>query len=101
MSVVRTSVLLSLQRALLGMVTPDLRSVEVALDGDRVHGLFTYDGEVTDDHREIVGEVEGMVIGDVDDDVEVRFEIERVTPPAPLRIAQGATYCYLRRETWT
>ncbi|MCW2995323.1 MAG: hypothetical protein JWQ18_2818 [Conexibacter sp.] len=95
----RTLVLLSLQRALLGMVTPDLRSVEVALDEGRVHATFTYDGVVTDDHRELVSEVEGMVIGDLDDDVEVQFEAERRTPPDPVGVVRGTTYCYLRRET--
>jgi hypothetical protein len=99
MSEFRTLVLLSLQRALLGMVTPDLRSVEVALDGGRVHAIFAYDGDVTDDHREIVSEVEGMLIGDLDDDVDVRFEAERITPPAPVGVVRGTTYCYLRRET--
>src|ERR1044072_7349606 len=53
MSEFRTSVLLSLQRALLGMVTPDLRSVEVALDGGRVAQFLERLGLVAQQQRHL------------------------------------------------
>ena len=94
----RPLVLLSLQRALLGMVTPDLRAVEVEIGNRRVLAHFYYDTEVTEEHEAIVSEVEGLVIGDLDDDVEVRFTAEWVRPPQPVGLVRGTTYGYLRRE---
>lgn len=94
----RTRALLSLQRALLGMVTPDLRAVEVALDGRQVRAHFYYDGDLTEEHAEIVNEIEGLVIGDLDEDVDVCFNAKCVRPPAPVGVGRGTVYCYLRRE---
>jgi hypothetical protein len=81
------------------MVTADLRAVEVAVEGRRVDARFTYESEITDEQEEIVNEIEGLVIGDLDDDVEVRFNAECVRPPQPVGLVRGTTYCYLRRET--
>jgi methyl coenzyme M reductase beta subunit len=98
MTELRPLVLLSVQRALLGLVTPDLRAVDVAITGRNVTGRLTYDGEITDEQAQIASEVEGMVIGDVDDDVEVRFVAERVPRQDSVQLMPGAAFCYLRRE---
>lgn len=95
----RPLVLLSLQQALLGMVTRDLRAVEVAIEDRRVHGRFVYDGALTEKHREIVDEVETLVIADLEDDVVVEFEAVSVKAPEPVAFVRPTTYCYLRHET--
>jgi hypothetical protein len=95
----RIDVLLSLQRALLGMVTPDLRAVEVAIEGRDVRGRFIYDGEITEEHRELVDEVETLLIADMEHDVKARLEAIAVPSPAPVALVRGTDYCYLRRET--
>jgi hypothetical protein len=95
----RIDVLLSLQRALLGMVTPDLRAVEVEIEGRDVRGRFMYDGAITDEHRELVDEVETLLIADMEDDVNARLEAVAVPSPAPVALVPGTAYCYLRRET--
>lgn len=95
----RVTVLLSLQRALLGMVTPDLRAVEVEVKGRRVYGRFMYDGAVTDEHRELVDEIETLLIADLEDDVSAQLEALSAPSPEPVAIVRGTTYCYLRRET--
>ncbi len=41
-------VLLSVQKALLGAVTPSLRSVNVSWDMNRIDIYFVYDGEISD-----------------------------------------------------
>lgn len=95
----RRAVLLSIQRALLGMVTPDLRAVEVWVDGRRVRGRFAYDGEIDDDHEELVREVETLVIADLEDDVVVEFDAEAVPMPEEVAYVRESDYVYLRRES--
>lgn len=94
----RRLVLLSLQRALLGMVTPDLRAVEVWVDGRRVRGRFAYDGDIDEAREELVREIETLVIADLEDDVIVEFDAEAVPVPEPVAFVRGSDYCYLRRE---
>ena len=50
------------------MITSDLRAAEIAVEDGRVTGRFVYDGDLTDEQREIVREVETQVIGDLEDD---------------------------------
>lgn len=94
----RTDALLSVQRALLGMVTRDLRAVEVAIDNRNISGRFVYDGVLTEEHRAIVGEAETLVIGDMDDDVKVEFEAVSAPVPEQVAFVRGTTFCFLRRE---
>ncbi|NER08482.1 MAG: hypothetical protein F6K17_41085 [Okeania sp. SIO3C4] len=58
----RASVLLSLQGALLGEVTPELRGVTVGWTEDTIEAIFYYDCKITDDISEIVNEMETIVI---------------------------------------
>jgi hypothetical protein len=95
----RIAVLLSLQQALLGMVTPDLRAVEVHIQGRSVRARFMYDGAVTEGHRELGDEVETLLIADLEDDVSAQLEVISVPSPEPVVLVRGTTYCYLRRET--
>jgi hypothetical protein len=95
----RIAVLLSLQQALLGMVTPDLRAVEVDIQGRSVRARFMYDGAVTAGHRALVDEVETLLIADLDDDVSAQLEVISVPSPEPVALVRGTTYCYLRCET--
>lgn len=94
----RIRTLLSVQRALLGMVTADLRAVEVAIADRRIQGVFMYDGDLTEEHAEIVDEVETLVIADMEDDVLVEFEAVSVKAPAPVAFVRDTTYCFLRSE---
>ena len=94
----RIDVLLSLQQALLGVVTADLRAVEVTLEDRRVTGRFVYDGAVTEQHRELVREVETLVVADLEDDVIVEFTPVTIRAPEPIPLVRGTTYGFLRRE---
>jgi len=84
----RIAVLLSLQRALLGMVTPELRAVEVDIQGRSVHGWFMYDGAVTAEQRELVNEVETLLIADLEDDVIAQLEAKSVPSPGHVALAR-------------
>ncbi|HEV2058706.1 MAG TPA: hypothetical protein VGR11_05070 [Solirubrobacteraceae bacterium] len=90
--------MLSLQSALLGMVSPDLRAVEVWIEDRSVRGRFAYDGELTDDHREVVSEIETLVIADLTDDAKLELEAASVPHPEPVAFVRGSVFVYLRRE---
>jgi hypothetical protein len=94
----RPLVLLSLQQGLLGMITPDLRAVEVRIAGRHVRARFAYECDLTEEHGELVSEVEGLVIGDVPDDVTVDFEAVSVPLTEPVGLVRDSAYAFLRRE---
>lgn len=52
----RTRVLLSIQRALLGMVTPSLRGVAVTWGDSAINARFIYDADDRAQSRELVQE---------------------------------------------
>ncbi|GBC62561.1 hypothetical protein DENIS_3533 [Desulfonema ishimotonii] len=58
----RASLLLSMQGALLGEVTPELRGVTVGWTEDIIQGIFYYDCKITDDISDIVEEIETLII---------------------------------------
>lgn len=94
----RVQVLLSIQQALLGLVTPDLRAVAARIHPGSVEGQFIYGGPVTELQEETVEEFETLVLADLKPPVSVNFAAVAAPPPAELDFAGGATYCYLRRE---
>jgi hypothetical protein len=94
----RPLTLLSLQQALLGMIVPELRSVEFWIEDRRVRAVFAYDGEVSEEHAEAVSEIETLVRADLPDHVEVRFEAISVPRSRAVGIVRDSAYAYLRRE---
>ena len=48
----RINVMLSLQKALIGAITPHLRAVNIAWDMHRIDIYFIYDGEISEDDQE-------------------------------------------------
>jgi carbohydrate-binding DOMON domain-containing protein len=95
----RPLALLSLQSALLGMVTPDLRAVEVWVNERSVRAEFAYDGAVGDKHRELVAEVETLVIADLPDDVRVEFvAVAAPQSQATAGVVRDSVYAFLRKE---
>jgi hypothetical protein len=92
----RFRVLLSMQRALLGVITPALRSVAVSWDEGEIAARFTYE---TDDPEDIesVREAETRVIADFEDKT-TRFWIEVVPMPSPVWFHEGEVFVYQRQE---
>jgi hypothetical protein len=93
----RIRVLTSVQRALLGVVTPNLRAVAVSFSRERVEARFIYDSP-GDDDVELMQEAETQVMADFDESVSVAFRMELVTMPAPFAVAADEVLVYLRRE---
>jgi hypothetical protein len=94
----RVRVLLSIQRALLGKVTPALRGVAVSWGEDWIAARFLY---ASDDPEavELVRVAETEILADFADDVTTRFVVETVLQPTPLRLAADEIWTYLRRDT--
>ncbi|NTW41614.1 MAG: hypothetical protein HGA44_17335 [Cellulomonadaceae bacterium] len=95
----RISVLLSLQRALWDLVTPNLRGVAVRVEYPEVGVRFLFDTEPSKDDRECVSEAETLVIADFLDDVIVATHAECVPPATARELKLGEDWVYLRKES--
>lgn len=94
----RTQVLLSFQRALWGMVTPDLVAVAVGWETGAIHGRFVYQAPLATDRHEIVSEVETYVLADFPPDVRTQFEVEVEVDNNARSYAPGeGWWAYVRR----
>lgn len=94
----RTPALLSVQRALWGRVTPDLRAVAVSWPGAAIKVRFVYEATVDDDTRELVSEAETESMADFDPPVQVRFGVEIVGPELAVPLSTGEWLAYRRFE---
>jgi hypothetical protein len=98
----RRSVLLSVQRALVGEITPEMRAVEVEISPKRVVVRVFTDGEAPESVREDfdAGAI-AQVVADFpcpdEEDPEVAFEFERIDAPRPI-VARG-TMVFARAGT--
>ncbi|WHP32245.1 hypothetical protein QMG90_04745 [Trabulsiella odontotermitis] len=88
---------LSLQRALLGNVTPNIRAVVVELKNKNISLLFYFDGEPNDDDEELVSVVETEVIADFDEDFVIEAIATRLDYPQPIKNTNGMLV-FLRNE---
>jgi hypothetical protein len=90
--------LLSIQSALLGEVTPELRAVILDLDQDNVllHAYFYHDGEASEKHLDIWSCVisEGSV--DLEPEFLTKAKIEQLDYPQ--EIPSKGYFAYLRKE---
>jgi hypothetical protein len=78
MSEMRTLLGMSLQRALLGEVTPSLRGVGVRVGVSRVEVGFFYDGDVSHEDRDTASRVEAELLADLPPEFKVVTDVRRV-----------------------
>jgi hypothetical protein len=88
--------LLSVQRALLGAVPPELRGVTVAWEGAIIRLRFYLDGPVSDEDRDAMQVVGSEVIADFPDATRIEEEILRRDAPQPMECLEA--WAYYRRE---
>lgn len=93
----RIRVLLSMQRALWDMVTPDLRGVAVSWGSDWVRARFIYESDRSE-NEELVREIETEVLADFDEQLTTQFESVSAPAPQPRLLRDGEAWVYLRRE---
>lgn len=98
MSLTRGYVAASIQRAMLGEVTADLRAVAGAVDPGRVRARFVYEPPATELAERTVSDIEAEIIGDLPPDqlAECRFEVLPVG--AGVTLGEGEFWVFLRRE---
>jgi hypothetical protein len=92
----RVRTLLSVQRAMLGMVTPALVGVAVSWGEHLVRARFLYDRR-TEGDLDLVGEMETEVLSDFTD-IVTDFSIEVVSSSRDATLVDGEVWAYLRRD---
>lgn len=97
LSPLRARVLLSMQRGLLGMVTPALRRVTVRWDERRINARFLYAHD-DDENIDLVQEIETEVLADFDDGTLSDFQLEVWDGAAPA-FRDDEVCVYMRRES--
>jgi hypothetical protein len=93
----RHHVLLSLQRALLGEVTPTMRAVTVRYDEATARITIYFDGPLTDADRDTASRIETEVMADMSDPNTVSSTCERVDRPE--KIVDSGTWVFARNES--
>ena len=91
----RSHVILSVERALLGEVSPTLRGVTVGWEGHSIKLLCYYDGSISEEDRESMSCVQTEVMADFPD-LQIELEVVRYDPPKEMK-SLGA-WVYRRRE---
>lgn len=92
-------VLLSLQSALLGAVTPNLRGVGVKWDDTRIHFRCYFHGPIGDADRKAMSVVETEVHSDFPVSHEVTHEVLQMDFPEWL--PRDEVPVYRRKEDWS
>ncbi|MFD3406665.1 hypothetical protein ACFWUU_38625 [Kribbella sp. NPDC058693] len=93
----RTEVLLSFQRALWDLVTPNLRAVAVRPAYPLIEARFIYEAVGEEEHL-LVSEVGTYVIADFVPPVDIRFDAVAVPPAQARELLAGEEWVYRRRE---
>ena len=87
---------MSLQRALLGQVSPRLRGVAVDDDGQLIRLRFFINGPVSEDDTVIASEVETELLADLSSERKVETDVIRLD--APQRLPDSNLWVFQRRE---
>ncbi|GGP17728.1 hypothetical protein GCM10010970_01210 [Silvimonas iriomotensis] len=88
---------LSLQRALLGNITPNIRAITGHIEVGKIRLGFYFHGVIDDDSRENASIVETEVIADFDESFHVDTLVQRVDFPEVMEIGDDLLV-YLRKE---
>ena len=96
----RATVILSVVRALLGAITPEIRRVGFVLDGRRIQVLCIHDGAPSERLSEEMNDVEAEILGDFAADVSVEVQLVRLDAPTNIdaNIEGAAVWVYARKE---
>ena|SRR5579871_3113997 len=95
----RANAILSLNRALLDAVFPQLRAAKIQWDNKKVHLFFYYDGEISEDDHESLECVATEVISDFPS-LALEIDITRCDYPTriPQSDASNIAFVYSRKE---
>ena len=88
--------LLSVQRSLIGEITPDLRGVTLSLSEKKLNIVSYFDGEISEDDKELTCCAETEVMADYSKDFDIKWEVQRVDFPKKLTCLDR--WVFLRKE---
>ncbi len=95
----RSDLLFSVNRALWGEVSPNMRRVEAKADGYIILLRFYFDGEPSSEDRNSVSCAGAEVIADFSDEYVIEEEIIRLDAPERLPADPNRMAIYRRRES--
>ena len=96
MTINRKEILLSVQRALLGAVSPALRGVTIDWDRETIRIIAFFDGLISDDDIESMSVVETEVMADFLPEYSVSMETKRFDSPSQITCLKA--WAYYRKE---
>ncbi|WP_308797701.1 hypothetical protein [Agromyces silvae] len=95
----RVRVLLSVQRAMWDLVTPNLRAVAVAAQEPNIRLRFMFENDPSEDDHENVSLAETYVIADFEDSVSVDATCVWLPVPVSRDLDIGEEWVYMRKES--
>lgn len=93
------SLILSGVRALIGEVTPSLRSASVEWDGNKVIFKCVFDETATEDDLELMSAAAAEIIADFPD-YDLQEIIQKVSPPNPTTPLKNVLYHRHESNYW-
>jgi len=89
---------LSIQRALLGEITPNIRGITCNWEDSKITIRWLFDGEISDEDLELAkSDITGEVNADFPDH-EVVADCKRLDMPEPLSPYALSVWVYMRKE---
>lgn len=88
---------LSMQSALLGAVTCNMRNISVDIIGNKIELCFFIDGEIRTEDEENISIIETEVIADFEDNFDIDTVIKRLDYPLPVILENGCSV-FQRKE---
>lgn len=92
------TLLLSVQKALLGAITPQVRGVSCMIDESHIHIRVVFDGIIDECDEESMNEVETEVMADFPNNI-VHLECMQVNTPQSLNPYMLKWWVYYRKES--
>ena len=98
----RTRVLLSVQRALLGAIAPEIRAIDVSWSDNEIRLRLTVDASDDYDMTDLANDIEAEIEGDFLPDARVRSEVTNLPKGNPLpafdQLERDNARVFARRE---
>ncbi|EBE9927999.1 hypothetical protein L6N32_004703 [Salmonella enterica subsp. enterica serovar Poona] len=88
---------LSIQSALLGAITENMRNIAVDISENKIILYFFINGEITEDDKENISIIETEVIADFEDKFDIESVIKRVDYPESIILERGCSV-FQRKE---
>ena len=93
-----TMLLLSIQRAILGVITPNIRGITCALNNSQIIIRCYFEGQITEENEESMNSVEAEVIADFPPDFTIDLQCIATNKSESLEQHRLLAWAYKRKE---